>query len=277
MNCKYDTLLLLIATFTLSVSQTSAQSLRQILELPINIIESKWEINTQEAEELNYYNGDYCDYYLFRENDQSYNLRPGKNTVFSILKNSHVDNPFKNPSTYIFYRGQFPEKLQINTPYALPVKNGGKTSWKIDLRESRKTLNFQLKSGDTVYATRSGIACQTTRLLQLLIYHSDRTFAAYLMMSRNFIHPGEEVLVGQPVGLAGEMGVSISYFFLDKNKFNANLPSGYPYSHFTPVFRTTEGDIKTKEKKEYYSIIDDALIMQDMSKREQKKYLKKKK
>ena len=97
------------------------------------------------------------------------------------------------------------------------------------------------------------------------------------MMSRNFIHPGEEVLVGQPVGLAGEMGVSISYFFLDKNKFNANLPSGYPYSHFTPVFRTTEGDIKTKEKKEYYSIIDDALIMQDMSKREQKKYLKKKK
>ena len=68
------------------------------------------------------------------------------------------------------------------------------------------------------------------------------------------------------------MGVSISYFFLDKNKFNANLPSGYPYSHFTPVFRTTEGDIKTKEKKEYYSV-----IMQDMSKREQKKYLKKKK
>ena len=67
MNCKYDTLLLLMAMFTLSILQTSAQSLRQILERPINIIESKWEINTQEAEKLNYYNEDYCDSYLFRE------------------------------------------------------------------------------------------------------------------------------------------------------------------------------------------------------------------
>ena len=57
---------------------------------------------------------------------------------------------------------------------------------------------------------------------QLLIYHPDHTFAAYLMMRQNFIQTGEEVMTGQPIGIAGVLGVSISYFFLDNNKFDAN-------------------------------------------------------
>ncbi len=49
------------------------------------------------------------------------------------------------------------------------------------------------------------------------------------------------------------------------------------YSHFTPVFRTTEGDVKPEERKMYTAWVDDGLIMLDMTKREQKKYLKRKK
>lgn len=41
-------------------------------------------------------------------------------------------------------------------------------------------------------------------------------FAAYLAMNENFVSPGEEVRTGQPVGIAGPTGVSISFFFLDK-------------------------------------------------------------
>lgn len=34
------------------------------------------------------------------------------------------------------------------------------------------------------------------------------------MMRQNFIQTGEEVMTGQPIGIAGVLGVSISYFFL---------------------------------------------------------------
>lgn len=95
-------------------------------------------------------------------------------------------------------------------------------------------------------------------------------------MDENFIVPGEQVLTGQPVGIAGKTCVSITYFFLDENKFDALQATGYAYSHFMPTFRTTEGDVIMEEKKKYEAVTDDDLIMRDMSKREQKKYLKKK-
>lgn len=135
-------------------------------------------------------------------------------------------------------------------------------------------MNFHIKQGDTIYATRSGIACKTTNPQQLLIYHPDQTFAAYLVMNENFIEPGEEVQVGQAIGKAGPTGAAISFFFLDENKFKGRLSSGYPYSHFIPVFRTTEGDVKPEEKTIYQAVTDHDLIMQDMSKRDKKKYMK---
>ena len=138
-------------------------------------------------------------------------------------KDAQVDNPFKSASSYTFYRGKFPKDFNIQTPYALPVKNNQKTAWKTDPREPFKTLNFHIKQGDTIYATRSGIACKTTNPQQLLIYHPDQTFAAYLVMNENFIEPGEEVQVGQAIGKAGPTGAAISFFFLDENKFKGGL------------------------------------------------------
>ena len=76
--------LIALLIFTLSASYTSAQSLRKLLERPYGIIESKWEKDAQGTTELNYYNEDYCDYYLYRANDRSYNLSNGKNTIFKI-------------------------------------------------------------------------------------------------------------------------------------------------------------------------------------------------
>lgn len=267
---------IILFVFTLSACHTSAQSLRKLMERPLGIVESKWETNAQGGRELNYYNEDYCDYYLYRINDRSYNLIPGKNTVFRIEKNSQAENPFKSSSSYRYYRGKFPKNFQIGTLYALPVKDGQKTGWQTDPREPVKTLNFRIKESDTIYATRSGIACTTANTQQLLIYHPDQTFAAYLVMSENFIQPGEEVQVGQPIGKAGPSRVSISFFFLDENKFKGGESSGYPYSHFIPVFRTTVGDTKLKEKTIYQAVVDDELIMQDMSKRDKKKYMKQK-
>lgn len=266
----------IVIILSLFAMQGMAQSLKSLMQRPFNIIESNWERNSKEDLQLVYTNNDYCDYYVYRIDDRSYNLRPGKNTMFTIPKGSNVDNPFKEPSSFMYFRGIFVKNFDIKFPYALPVKNGKVTAWKTDLRESVKTLNFYMHRGDTVYATRSGIACKTTNPRQLLIYHADHTFAAYLVMDENFIVPGEQVLTGQPVGIAGKTCVSITYFFLDENKFDALQATGYAYSHFMPTFRTTEGDVIMEEKKKYEAVTDDDLIMRDMTKREQKKYLKKK-
>lgn len=260
----------------LSFFSLSAQSLSRLIKRPADIIESKWETNSAQDQCLNYYNNDYCDYYVYRQNDRSYNLAPGKNTIFKIAKDSNFDNPFKNPSSYSYYRGIFVRDFDITFPYALPVKNGEKTAWKIDLRERMKTLNFYMQEGDTVYATRGGVACTTYSDRLLLVYHADHSFAAYLVMDQCFISAGDHVRTGQPVGIAGPTGVSISYFFLDENKFEYAMSSGYAYSHFVPYFRTTEGDIQLEEKKLYEAVVDDDLVTKEMTKREKKKYMKQK-
>ena len=94
--------LIALLIFTLSASYTSAQSLRKLLERPYGIIESKWEKDAQGTTELNYYNEDYCDYYLYRANDRSYNLSNGKNTIFKIEKNAQVA-PQVLPSLSFFW------------------------------------------------------------------------------------------------------------------------------------------------------------------------------
>lgn len=268
---------LLAMIICLPLVEGMAQSFRKILERPVNIIRSEWEYDRENNQELNYYNEDYCNYYLYRLDDDSYNLKPGKNTIFKKMKNAQYDNPFNKATHYWYYRGNFPKSFNLNTPYALPVKSGMRTAWKTDLRESYRTLCFRMAQGDTVYATRGGIACSTVLPKQLLIYHDDCTFAAYLVMNENFISPGEKVSVGQPVGIAGPTGVSISFFFLDKNKFDGKEAAGYAYSHFMPIFRTKDGDFKLEERRMYEAVLDDGLIMLDMSKQEQKKYLKRKK
>lgn len=274
---KRHTRIALLAGISLAMTmQISAQSFKILMKTPREMIESKWELNSNGDQQLNYYNRDFCDYYVFRQQDRSYSLRPGKNTIFTIHKGSNADNPFKSPSSYMYFRGNFVENFNIKRPYALPVKDGTETSWTTDKREPVRTLNFQLAQGDTVYAVRSGVACRTPNPRILLVYHADCTFAAYLVMDRNFIEAGQEVQVGQPVGVAGITGVSISFFFLDENKFENLQPTGYPYSHFMPVFRTAEGDVQLEEQKVYKAVVDDAIIMQDMSKRQQKKYLKNK-
>ena len=68
--------------------------------------------------------------------------------------------------------------------------------------------------------------------------------------------------------------MSLSFFFLDRNKFDGYEAAGYMYTHFIPVFRTSAGDVRPEEQTAYVSVVDDGLIMQDMSRKEQKRYLR---
>ena len=259
----------------LAVSEEAgAQTLRRAIDVPDKAVESRWEKNAQGDTELNYYVNDWCDYYLFRINDRSYDLKPGKNTVYRKIEGSQSYNPFMRSGSYYRFRGGFPGSFDISVPYALPVRPGAETSWRMDRRERSRTMNFRMAAGDTVYAVRSGVACLTEDRRLLLVYHNDRTFAAYLMMAENMTAPGEDIRVGQPVGIAGSSGVSLSFFFLDRNKFDGYEAAGYMYTHFIPVFRTSAGDVRPEEQTVYVSVVDDGLIMQDMNRKEQKRYLR---
>ncbi len=252
-----------------------AQSLGSITHIPENMIESKWEHDSEGNRMLNYYNNDYCDYYLFRINDKSYTLKPGKNTVFTIRKDSNFDSQFKTAGSYYRFKGAFPKDFDIRTPYLLPVHNGEYVRWKTDRRERMKTMNFGLAPGDTVYACRLGTACEVNDSRSLLIYHQDHSFAAYMMMDECFILPGETVYPGMPVGIAGLSGVSVSFFFLDENKFGNSVPStGSIYTHFIPYFSTSDGTLQPEEGLTYVAAAPDEIVMAEMTKREKKRYLK---
>lgn len=112
----------LLSVFWLMASAgAGAQSFRKILDRPHDVVKSVWESDNEGNQELNYYNEDYCPYYLYREGDDSYELQPGKNTVFKKMKKSPYDNPFNRPTSFMYFRGFFPKDFQVNTPYAMPI------------------------------------------------------------------------------------------------------------------------------------------------------------
>ncbi len=267
-----------ILALTISVSAAQAQQLKYIMRVPRNIITSKYEASSLKNgdKELVFTNSDYCPYYLINYDDKrGTNLRPGKNVVERFSAKSAVKSIYMS-GRYQCLRGCFPKEFDPQFVYALPVSNGKSVSWQIDDREPYRTFQFMTNYRDTVYACRKGTACKNESNTGILLHHNDETFAAYMNLAEIFVFPGEEVAAGAPVGTASHTGVSVSFFFLDENSFVDGKPVGTKYTYFSPVFRTDKGDVKLNADENYTCIVDDPLVMQDMSKSEQKRYLKKK-
>ncbi len=265
---------IILLLFLLNFVSGECQSLKLILSIPFNTIESKWENYPMQKGTtcLNYYNHDKCPYYLYREFDRSYKLNPGKNTIF--IQRQGDQNPFKQGTYYDCYKGYFPKELDLGIVYSFPFKSGN-IEWRKDTREHATTFHFKAPASDTLYASRGGVVCKTTSSGVLLIHHIDGTFAGYFNLAVPLVNFGEKVKVGDPIALANYGGISLTIFFLDKNLFAGGKPSGYCYTHISPFFRTVEGDIRLNSEGSSIPLIDDDLIMQDMSKSERKKYLKK--
>lgn len=257
-----------------AIQCTQAQALRYLLKYPYKVIESKYEMSPAKNgdQELAYYNTDYSPYYIWRNDGTAHVINKGRTVVEYFRGNSVARTP--KGGSYSYFRGKFPKEFNPNTVYALPVKPGKEVSWMVDPRERSRTFVFMVNYRDTVYASRGGVVCKTDYHSGLLLYHRDDTFAAYLNLSQLLVVPGEEVQIGEPIGLASHSGVALSVFFLDENLFVKGKPAGYAYTHFSPVFRTCKGDVKLEPETKYSGIIDEPLIMQDMTKSEQKRYLK---
>ncbi len=271
---------LFLLIFIVHTAACAQSTLPYLIKYPMKIIEGKWENHPTDKtkRQLNYYNSDKCPYHLYVTSERTYfRIYPGKTTV--LTKNVNDPSNLANVSgTFRFYRGIFPKEFNPAFVYAMPVSEGKSVEWLPDSRERVRTFLFRTEYRDTVYAARSGMVCSTGDYKGgLLIWHKDDTFAAYLSISEPLVFPGERVVTGEPVALASHGGVSLSVFFLDENLFEGGLSKGYAYTHFSPYFRTDKGDVKLEAGVSYRAVKDDALIMQEMTKGEKKRYLKEKK
>jgi len=153
-------------------------------------------------------------------------------------------------------------------------------------------MDFTFHS-DTIYASRGGIVFDDeltdftakgyqhfndSRILKkITIYHNDCTFGEYIFLGQPLVFPGQSITMGQPVAVLGKNSlnnVSFAVYFLDKNKIR-NLSIGNKHTHFRPFFQTNEGKLRLEEDKIYYWELNNEMLMQDMSKHQQKKVLKK--
>lgn len=265
---------LVFPVLLLSCLQANSQVLHYMMKLDKNLIESKWEDDSQGNSCLNFYNEDFCDYVRLQDNEFKV-LRPGMNTVYKKTERD-LENAYKYGKSYYLYRGRFiTKKFDPYFVYALPFKNGAKVRWKIDRREPKRTLLMQCESCDTVYAARSGVVCKLNiDNSTVLMYHNDYTFAGYMNLFCSFVSAGEYVTTGDPIGIARSGGMSLTVFFLDENLFEDGKTIVHPYTHIMPVFRTDKGDVRLEEKTIYAPVTDADLITKEMGKSEKKRYLK---
>ena len=259
---------------------------------PFAPVQSKWEVVGTNVE-LNYHNSDYCDYYLVSSRNKELWVRPGLNNLVRVPREyaaKYRNDPTFLPSHFSTCKGYFPDKLNPDFLYALPVKSGDSTMYTLDAQMNRLTCLFRTAALDTIYAVRGGIVCKNeTQGLRnnqinlengktLLVYHLDRSFALYGNFSKTFVREGEKISVGQAIGLSAKNSrIAISVFFLDKNKFKGGKPAGLPHTYFNPVFQTANaGNVKLEEGKTYVAQLTDEVLTQEMSKHEKSKYEKKK-
>ena len=296
-SLSYKVLLIGLFLFMTGFS-ASAQSLMSLMDSQEGNLDGEVEKNRErKAKDLILYNNDYCDFYIVvLRGKKAYDVHPGRNLIvmgrsrkksdytYSKASVSQISiNKFSGPlykrdiNSYRlrYYPGRFPKKLNESFPYTLPVKHGKETAWRTDSLENQLTLNFSIPEGDTVYATRGGVVCKAGDEGQVLVYHADCTFAAYLMLESKFVSPGSEIHAGEPIGVASSEGVSISFYYLDKAQFRrSEKVADYPYAHFVPIFRTDEGDVRPEEGETYCAVTDDELITQEMGRREKRQYLR---
>ena len=262
----------------LLMSNSYAQTIHNFMRSPKGVLKFQFESNRSGSDKIdvNFYNSDFCPYYV---NMIQINVVSAVTTGVSTVLTIDTKHPLykdKNKRSYITYKGKFLDDFNPKFVYAIPLKNGTIVQCERDNNEKQNVIRFSADYRDTVYASRKGIVCHSDYPNGVLVYHSDGTFAAYLNTVENFIEPGTKVNPGDPIGLCGFGGVSLSVFFLDENVFENGFAQTYAYKHFSPYFRTDRGDIKLEMGQSYKTIHDDSIITQEMSKSESKRYYRNK-
>lgn len=153
------------------------------------------------------------------------------NILFSYPENKVDTNKILKRYNFLGYYGKYPfTAYDTNFVYTFPFKSGYKTkviqgydgnfSHYGDF--SAKTIDFEMKVGDTIVAARDGIIVKvsqdnykqgTTSNFKefgnyIMIYHKDNTFSQYVHLKQygSFVKAGDSVKAKQPIALSGFTG-----------------------------------------------------------------------
>ena len=221
-------------------------------------------------------------------------FRPGVHHLFEF-----TSSPRHCSFSFYYTEGIVNPKLSRHT-YVLPVPDGKSvtlTSSNLKTEEPFVTpikyhdgistfygVEFEVKDSFTITAVRGGKVEYVEDKLpggemknRLRIVHLDGSFADYLGFDQQGINvtTGDKILAGQPLGTVDinrKLFLSIGYQTLEVDRklpYNEWLKTVF----INPSFRTKESKKPWRVGESYTSSQPAALITQEMSKRQRKKYL----
>lgn len=146
-------------------------------------------------------------------------------------------------------------------------------------------MGFKTNDGDTITAIRRGVVAEirdnsastgdnkafsaTENFVE--VYHEDGTFARYMLFRNGgiFVTPGDDIIPGQPIGIIGASN------YKQGSHLRLSFYSPALDDHaFIPPFYLGGGKTGVPDKKELYaSEHPKERVMQEMSKKEKKKYM----
>ena len=163
--------------------------------------------------------------------------------------------------------------------------------------ENWNAVGFKMEAGDTIFSVRRGVIHSVTEdnvnndanvtftrnTNRLIIRHEDCTFARYANFGTKeiFVKEGQRVEVGDPLGIVNptpygsSIQVRMLYYMTPIEKQIKAGNTKMKNEYFPITYATEEGNIKDWNYGEVYTAtLTDELVMQEMSKREKKKWLK---
>jgi hypothetical protein len=289
---------ILLMTALFPVYQANAQMIQD----PDNAIQLSHNFDQSQGWLVFYYeNQDFCDYYLYI----SFIYAEGfegmtSGTSVTVGPRQRQNKTYKTKTgasrysynyRYAMYRGNINKKPNIDFVYSLPTAAPKAVTAMVMENPEGYQLAFDLPS-DTVYACRGGVMCDdrlkdhtakgykyfndNRNLSQITIYHNDGSFGEYVFKGKSLIYPGKNIKMGTPIAVVEKTDKYLLFFstyFLDRNKLKDNN-TGNKHTHFRPFFQTSnEGKTRLQNGTTYLCEYTDEMLMQDMSKREKKKFL----
>lgn len=233
---------------------------------------------------------------------------PGRFKIFE-LRRENEERTTSFDYSYRTIRGCIDAKPRSVT-YAMPVAKGKRTTVRqlsylgakyggLSSPKDFYALSFSMQEGDTIHASRRGRVVEIKDDAEpvekegllykrganyVVIQHDDCTYAEYKLFGKRKVlcRVGQLVNVGDPLGIVDasnfESGDHVRfsvYYYLEQDVLKAGVLTDEKHNnaYVKPIFATEGGAISLAINSAYTATYDDEIVMQEMSRRQKKKYL----
>lgn len=230
-------------------------------------------------------------------------VRPGRKRLFQLRKRGGGSGGIGYRYSSNYSIGCHDEQPDTDIPYLLPVKQG--TTTKLlgigylgnmigeETPENFNVAGFRAEGGDTVYATRKGVAGRitnkyespipekyfTSQVNYIDIIHEDCTFGRYSMLKKDgfLISEGEKVYPGDPVAIVSPRKggpAHVRFLLMTRNPdYDPENEDSSFWQYIQPRFHTSgKADGVLKPGDEVISIHPGQIIKKEMSRREKRRW-----